>query len=339
MRKGAAAVAICLGLIAASCTNATETTSTSADESDVIVDGEIDIQGHRGARGLRPESTLPSFETALDLGVATLEFDLHFTSDGEVVVWHDPVISSDKCGLKPGAPDTVPDPDDPENAGDVLAVRALSVDQLRWLNCDRNPEPDRFPDQTSDATVLAGDDYGVVTLTDLLVFVDQYSQSELKTDAQRSAARVVHFNIETKRDPSDATAIGDGFDGSNAGAFELGLLAAIDAHGVEDRVVVQSFDERSLTAIHAEDPTIELAFLTSSRFSQFSAIVDAGVSVWSPRAATLTETLINDAHTAGLSVATWTVNSAEEIRTVAAMGVDAVITDRPDIALDALDQA
>lgn len=329
---------MCLALIAASCATATDSTSTSAAGPHLAMDSEIDIQGHRGARGLRPENTLPSFETALDLGVATLEFDLHFTSDGEVVVWHDPVISPDKCGLKAGAPDTVPDPDDPENTSDELAVRALSAGQLRWFDCNRNPAPDRFPDQTSDATALAEDDYGVVTLTDLLTFVEQYSQSDVKTDAQRSAARVVHFNIETKRDPTDATAIGDGFDGSNAGAFELRLLAVIDAHAVEDRVVVQSFDDRSLKAIHAEDPSIALALLTSASLSQFSAIVDAGASVWSPRSATVTETLVNDAHTAGLSVAAWTVNSADEIRMVAAYGVDAIITDRPDIALDVLGQ-
>jgi len=301
-------------------------------------DRAIDIQGHRGARGLSPESTLPSFETALDLGVTTLEFDLHFTSDGEIVVWHDPVISPEKCGLRSGAPDTVPDPDDPATSDESLAVRALSVSQLRWFDCNRNPDPNRFPDQNPAATLLAGDNYGVVTLADLLAFVDTYSQSERKTDAQRSAASAVRFNIETKRDPTQPANIGDDFDGVNAGAFELRLLAVIDSQGVGDRVVVQSFDERSLEAIHAQDPTVELAFLTSTAFSQFTAVADAGVAVWSPSSRTITETLVDDAHAAGLSVATWTVNSEDEIREVISVGVDGIITDRPDIALDIVAQ-
>ena len=301
-------------------------------------DGAIDIQGHRGARGLSPENTLPSFETALDLGVTTLEFDLHFTSDGEVVVWHDPVISPEKCGLRFGAPDTVPDPDDPATSIESLAVRALSVSQLRWFDCNRNPDADRFPDQSPAATVLAGENYSVVTLADLLAFVDTYSQSERKTDAQRAAASAVRFNIETKRDPMQPATIGDDFDGVNAGAFELRLLAVIDSQGVGDRVVVQSFDESSLEAIHAQDPTVELAFLTSTAFSQFTAVADAGVAVWSPSSRTITETLVDDAHAAGLSVATWTVNSEDEIREVISVGVDGIITDRPDIALDIVAQ-
>ena len=57
----------------------------------------FDVQGHRGARGLQPENTLPAFETALDLGVSTLELDLHLTADGEVVIWHDDAIPATKC--------------------------------------------------------------------------------------------------------------------------------------------------------------------------------------------------------------------------------------------------
>ena len=62
----------------------------------------FDVQGHRGARGLKPENTLPAFETALDLGVTTLELDMHFTADQHVVIWHDDQIDKEKCGLDPG---------------------------------------------------------------------------------------------------------------------------------------------------------------------------------------------------------------------------------------------
>src|SRR5689334_20249639 len=49
----------------------------------------LDLQGHRGTRGLAPEITLPAFATALTLGVTTLEFDTAVTKDGVVVIAHD----------------------------------------------------------------------------------------------------------------------------------------------------------------------------------------------------------------------------------------------------------
>lgn len=53
----------------------------------------FDLQGHRGARGLAPENTLPAFERALEIGVTTLELDVGVTADGVVVVLHDPFLN------------------------------------------------------------------------------------------------------------------------------------------------------------------------------------------------------------------------------------------------------
>jgi len=53
----------------------------------------IDLQGHRGGRGLWPENTLVSFAGALSLGVDTLELDCAVTKDGVVVVSHDPLLN------------------------------------------------------------------------------------------------------------------------------------------------------------------------------------------------------------------------------------------------------
>lgn len=50
------------------------------------------IFGHRGAAGVAPENTLPSFALAEALGASYLELDVHGTSDGAVVVLHDPTL-------------------------------------------------------------------------------------------------------------------------------------------------------------------------------------------------------------------------------------------------------
>src|SRR5579885_3487844 len=57
----------------------------------------FDVQGHRGARGLMPENTVPAFLAALDSGVTTLEMDLTITKDKQVVVSHDHWMNSDFC--------------------------------------------------------------------------------------------------------------------------------------------------------------------------------------------------------------------------------------------------
>ena len=55
----------------------------------------FDLQGHRGARGLAPENTLPAFRSALDLGVDTIECDMAITKDGVVVIHHDLWLNPD----------------------------------------------------------------------------------------------------------------------------------------------------------------------------------------------------------------------------------------------------
>ncbi len=290
----------------------------------------FDLQGHRGARGLQPENTLPSFETALDIGVTTLELDLHFSADGEIVIWHDAIVDPAKCGRQPGAPSDVPDPDDPGVDPDGLAIRSLSVDQLRWFQCDRNPDPERFPDQKPTPTDLAGDRYGIITLEDLFDFVDRYATDPAKSEVQREAAATVEFNVETKRKLRDPGAIGDGFDGENVGPFEERLLEIIAEHQMRDRVTIQSFDPRSLSAIAVADSEVRLVMLTFEGSFDFEAFAAEGIWGWSPKASTVTSGLISEAHAAGLVVVPWTVNDPALARVLLDAGVDGIITDRPD---------
>ncbi len=294
----------------------------------------IDAEGHRGARGLKPENTLPAFETALDLGVDTLELDLHYTSDGVVVLWHDDKIVKDKCRLDPDADTDAPDPDSLIKWGDALMISQLTLEQLKAYQCDRNPDEDAFPEQNNAPTTLAGGNYRPVALAELFDFVQAYSQSEEKSEAQRANAAQVQFNVETKRKPDNPKAISDGFDGQNPGPFELEILRLIDEYGLEDRVIIQSFDFRSLWAIHSVNDTIRLAALSRKAGSaDLPDIAANGAGIWSPKYSTLTEPLVSKAHKLGLQVIPWTVNDPDDIRAMLEMGVDGIISDRPDILL------
>lgn len=312
-------------------TSSSTTIATVPDKLDLPAG--FDVQGHRGARGLKPENTLPSFEAALDVGVSTLELDLHFSSDGDVVVWHDPIIDPHKCGLKTGAPAHIPDPDDPSTSEAALAVRSLTATDLRWFDCSRNPDPNAFPEQDSEPTLLAGDDFGIVTLDALIDFVEGYATTPSKTQLQREGAAIVGYNVETKRGFGDPSAIDDGFDGTNPGPFELRLLEVIEDRQIQEQVTVQSFVRESLEAIHRVDTEIRLAALTLGGDADPGGYARLGASVWSPRASTISERRLAEAQEAGLLVIPWTVNSLDEVEMLITAGVDGVITDRPDLIL------
>src|SRR5262249_12813817 len=140
----------------------------------------FELQGHRGARGLQPENTLPSFEAALDAGASSVETDLRLTRDGAVVLCHDPTIL----------------------AGTVAALR---LDELRREPA--NDRPDAAP--TPLAVWYAGrygfDPFAVPTLADLFAFVAAYAgapgAAAGKTPSQRERAGRLRFDLELKALP------------------------------------------------------------------------------------------------------------------------------------------
>ena len=312
------------------------TTRPAEDPPEAIA---IDIQGHRGARGLKPENTLPGFEAALDLGVTTLELDLHFSADDRVMVWHDAAVDPDKCGLAAGAPADVPDPDDPLVPDEQLMVRNLTSDQLGWYRCDRNPDERRYPEQKATGTAIAGDDWRIVTLDELFDFVARYAASDLKTAEQRTAAESVLFNIETKRKPDRPATIGDGFDGETAGPFEQTVVALITERDLVDRVILQSFDHRSLWAAQALEPQLKLAALSVRERVDHAGLAAQGASIWSPNQDAVNADTLAQAREAGLEVIPWTVNDRDDMAALIRLGVDGIITDRPDTLLDVVSGA
>ena len=292
-----------------------------------------DLQGHRGARGLRPENTLPGFETALDLEVSTLELDLHLTADGTIVVWHDPVIDRAKCGLAPAGPDGAPDPDDVYTTDRDLLISQLTLAQVAGYRCDRNPDTGQFPDQKAVPGDLSGDNYAIVTIGELFDFVAAYARSDLKTESQRANAERVVFNVETKRRPDRPHYIGDDFDGDSPGLFEKTLLDEIESRELGDRVIVQSFDHRSLWAVQAVAPHIRLSALTLPDQSvDFDELAQRGASIWSPHFGEVDPASLTAARDAGLAVIPYTVNNPDDMEHLIEIGVDGIITDRPDLA-------
>ncbi|MEZ4640939.1 MAG: glycerophosphodiester phosphodiesterase family protein [Caldilineaceae bacterium] len=288
---------------------ASPTTAESSGEMVVYPLANFDVQGHRGARGLKPENTLPAFETALDLGVDTLELDLHLTADDVVVIWHDDTVSADKCRLdpawvNPNAPDPALAPESER------MIRRLTFAQLQEYRCDLNPDEDTFPEQNSDPTALAGDDFRIVSLDQLFAFVEAYTAAAEKDASLRQNAGVVRFNLETKRNPRKPDAIGDDFDGQATAFLNRQWSSRFRRTGWASG---DDPELRSPFASYTADQAAAVAPVGVGDRRRMSLPAGQGCTVLSPRQDLVTPSLLSQAHAHGVKVIPWTVNDPNDM--------------------------
>jgi len=298
----------------------------------------LDIQGHRGARGLLPENTLPAFERGIDLGVTTLELDVAVTRDGVVVVSHDASLN----------PDITRGPDGAFLADRGPAIHDLAYDEVLRYDVGRlNPGrgyAKAFPEQQ------AVDGTRIPRLADLF---------EL---ARRKGDRV-RFNVEIKSDPTRPEL------SLAPEPFARAVLEVIRRAGMERRVTIQSFDWRPLEVVQRLAPGIETAYLTvratgfdtmcpgaaagkrdappaecasspwtgSLQYRDYGSVPKmvkaAGGRIWSPRYQDVDEAVLRESHALGLRVIVWTVNEPAVIAKMLELGVDGIISDRPDVVM------
>lgn len=281
----------------------------------------FDVQGHRGARGLLPENTLPAFTLADDLGVTTLEMDTKVTRDGVLVVTHDSVLNPDLVRDTSGA-----------WVRDGIPLNSLTLEQVKQLDVGRlrpgSAYAQRFPEQQPiDGTRIP-------TLREVL-------------DAFRDRSGV-RFNIETKIEPDHPDHSPDPAD------FARMLVDELRSAGVDQRSTIQSFDWRTLKEVQRIAPEIPTVALTEAdttlledgrwtaglRLGDHGGSVPAlvaasGADIWSPDSEMLTAESVRDAHDRGLPVVPWTVNEPADLSAMRDLGVDGVISDYPKRALDA----
>jgi glycerophosphoryl diester phosphodiesterase len=263
----------------------------------------LELQGHRGARGLAPENTLPAFAAALSLGVHTLELDTGVTRDGVVVVHHDRTLNPDITRLD-GQWLTARGP--AIHALDFAALQKYDVGRLKPAADYGRP----FPEQR------ARDGTSIPRLADVFDL------------ARRAGNSTVRFNIETKL---SAQAPGETLP---AEAFARAVIGEIRKAGVAARSSLQSFDWRTLEVARNEAPEIERVYLTFSRSGEAPdprRVKDAGGSVWSPNFQAVNAQVLKSARELGLKVVVWTVNTPADIAAMLALGVDGIISDRPDL--------
>jgi glycerophosphoryl diester phosphodiesterase len=292
----------------------------------------FDLQGHRGARGLAPENTLPAFAAALTLGVDTLEFDVGVTRDGHIVIAHDRRLSPDIAQRPDGKYVDLPGP----------AIRALTLDEIKSYDVGtlrpRSAYANQFPAQKPVPGTR------VPTLAELAALV------------RKAGNGSVRFNVETKLSPlaPDETV--------DPETFATALVKELRETGLAQRASIQSFDWRTLKVVQRIAPEIPTVCLTIGRgqgdnlqlgrsgaspwlagldaddFISVPRLVrDAGCKVWSPFFRDTTNASIVEARLLGLKVAVWTVNEPADMAAMLDQGVDSIITDYPDRLRAAMD--
>jgi len=267
----------------------------------------FDIQGHRGCRGLMPENTVAAMIRALDLGVTTLEMDVVITKDNKVLVSHEPWFESE-ITTKPDGTFI--------NPGEAMKynIYQMNYEEVMKYDVGMKPHP-RFPKQEKIKAIKP-------LLSDLLDSVAESMKVRRRP--------FPYFNIETKCLPA-----GDGRFHPKPEEFVELLMAVIKEKGVEERVIIQSFDFRTLKYLHEKYPSIKTAMLIEDSdeddFDGQLKRLGYTPEYYSPNFDLVDEKLVKQCHDKGMKIIPWTVNDEKQFKRLKKMGVDGIITDYPDV--------
>ena len=289
----------------------------------------FDLQGHRGARGLAPENTIAGFAKALAIGVHTLETDIAISRDGVLLISHDPSLN----------PDITRGPD-----GQFLAARGPVIFHTPWAELQRYDvgrlrPGTRYAGQYPDQQPVDG--ARLPALAELFALVKRAGDPKLR------------LALETKINPlaPDDTAAPE--------PFARALVAAVRDAGLATRTSILSFDWRTLQTIQREAPEIPTVYLTARQrwldnvgsgpatpWTAGLALADhgsvpkmiraAGGKVWSSFHGDLDAAQVKEAQALGLQVLAWTVNEPAQIEAMLDLGVDGIVSDRPDRVREAM---
>lgn len=265
----------------------------------------LDLQGHRGSRGLMPENTIAAMIEAIKWGATTLEMDVVITKDKQVILSHEPFMN-----LEIATP--------PEGSKSSLPSKAFNIYQMTYeevatwdVGTKFNP---KFPDQQKLKVQKP-------LLKDLISAIESYVR-----DHQLPS---VFYNIETKIDPDT-----DEIYHPSPKVFVDLVADVVIAGGIADRTTIQSFDPRTLIELHQRKAPFQLSFLIESttRLKATDVISQLGFKpdIISPAFSMVDANFISDFHQHKIKVIVWTVNQEADIKRMASLGVDGIISDYPN---------
>ena len=267
----------------------------------------FDNQSHRGGRGIMPENTIEAMVNSLGMAVQTLEMDVVISKDGKVLLSHEPFFNHEITTLPNG--NFIAEAEEKD-----YNIYKMNYAEILKYDVGLKPHP-RFPQQQKMAAVKP-------LLADVFKAVHNYMLTAKRQDP--------FFNIETKSQPAT-----DNIYHPAPAVFVEALMEVILEAGVEKRVIIQSFDFRTLQYLHKKYPHIKTAMLIEADDARDfeKQLSDLGFTptIYSPAYELITPALITACHNKNIKVIPWTVNTKEEITRLKNLGVDGIISDYPNL--------
>ena len=273
----------------------------------------IDVQGHRGCRGLLPENTIPAFVKALDLGVSTLELDVVMSGDGKVVVSHEAILNPEIC-LSPAGK--------PIQKNEVFNLFHMPYAEIAKCDCGSLGNP-KFSEQER-----------VKAAKPLLVDVLQ----AVKQRCAEKGLALPKFNVEIKSKAEYVFLYHPPIS-----EFADAVVAVLTGELNSDQFNIQSFDVLTLQYMHAVYPETKLAYLVEDVGFRTPQQIDAELeklgftpAIYSCYYQMLSGETVAYLHQKNIEVIPWTVNETQDLQAMLNLGVDGIITDYPDRLLQLL---
>ena len=259
----------------------------------------LDIQGHRGCRGLYPENTIPAFIHAIKLGVHTLEMDVVISKDNKVIVSHEPFMNHE-ISLTPNGDTITSEEENTHNLYQLTYEEIKSYDTGTKFN-------EKFPHQVKVKTHKP-------SLSDLVEIVEPLDPKIL-------------YNIEIKRKNQWDNSFHPDYK-----TFADIVINNIAELGIMPRTTVQCFDIETLRYIHTSYPEVKLVYLVANTHSTQKNMKALGFVpyVYSPYFIMVNEEMIAYCKTRKIKVIPWTVNEIVDMKSLIRLEVDGIITDYPD---------
>lgn len=271
--------------------------------------------GHRGCRDLRPENTITSFRHALALGMDGIEFDVHLTQDGQLVIHHDFMINPFLTRNQ-------------ENSWihDPFPITQTNYEDLKnFMLGSLKPES---PYKKEHPLVENTPDERIPLLEDVFMLAKEFPTAQLFIE--------IKTNPENRGISSDPQKIAEA------------VVHKIKAYSLEDRCHILAFEVKVLQEVKKQSPNLKLNLnytpYTLDHSPWFSGLKlkdhqnsiplltkTSGATGWSVNYKALTRENIKQAHNMGLKVYAWTVNNPKDMQNLISWGIDGIITDRPDV--------
>ncbi|MFI5451984.1 glycerophosphodiester phosphodiesterase [Pedobacter sp. UC225_61] len=271
----------------------------------VLAQQKFDVQGHRGARGIMPENTIPAMIKGLQLGATTLEMDIVISKDRQAVVSQEPYFNHEFSLTPDGKSISLKD----EKKYNIFK---MEYDEVKKFDVGSKVHP-RFPGQQKIKAYKP-------LLGELIDSVETYVKLNklAKPDYNIETKLIRKGDVEFQPSPEEFVDI---------------VMEIVKKKKLEKRVIIQSFDMRTLQYLHKKYPKIRTSLGIDEKEDFENNIKDLGFNptIYSPYSVLVGKNLVDKCHAAGVKIIPWTVNSIKDIEYMMNLGVDGIITDYPNL--------